>query len=83
MFGICAQPVDKFNAYPFFFKEIDVIGTRALTGADYEPTMKLVASQAVNLKPLITRRFPLEKIKEALDFVEKSQSDVLRVVVGS
>lgn len=83
VFGICTELVDAFDAFPFYFKEINVVGSRAMTGEEFEPCIGLVASNAVNLKPLITHRFPLERIKEGLELLDKSPGDALRVAVIS
>jgi 2-desacetyl-2-hydroxyethyl bacteriochlorophyllide A dehydrogenase len=83
VFGICAEPVDAFNALPFYFKEIDFVGSRAMTGEEFEPCIGLVASNVVNLKPLITHRFALERIKEGLELLDKTPGNALRVAVVS
>jgi 2-desacetyl-2-hydroxyethyl bacteriochlorophyllide A dehydrogenase len=83
LFGICPEPVDAFNAFPFYLNEIDVVGSRAMTDEDFEPCIRLVASNTVNVEPLITHRFPLGRLKEGLDFMCTSATDALRVAVIS
>ena len=83
MFGICAKPVNDFNVYPFYFKEISVVGSRAMTEDEFEPTINLVASGAIDVKPLITHSFPLERIKEAFELLDKHPRSALRVIITS
>lgn len=50
-------------------REIEIIGSRNGTRLDMAEAIALVASGAV--RPPIARRFPLEQINEALDFVRR------------
>jgi len=81
-FGVQLTPIDKFNLFPLYFKEITIVGSRALTGEEFEPSIKLVASGAIDVKPLITHEFTLEETKKALEFVDKSPGSVLRGVIN-
>ncbi|MFQ5711665.1 MAG: zinc-binding dehydrogenase [Candidatus Geothermarchaeales archaeon] len=83
IFGIHAKSINNFDAYPFYFKELSVVGSRAMIESEYEPTIRLVASGAVDVKPLITHRFPLERIREGFELVDKSPGSALRVIVAS
>jgi len=80
-FGICAESINNYNAYPIYFKEISIIGTRAMRPLEYEPAMKLLASGRIDVKPLITHKFPLEKIREAFELIDKKPNEVLRALI--
>jgi len=80
-FGICTQPINNYNAYPIYFKEINIIGTRAMSPSEFEPMIKLVASKRIDVKPLITHEFPIEKIKDGLELVDKRPGEVLRAII--
>jgi len=80
-FGIPTEHIHDINFFPIYFKEILMVGSRASTGEEFEPSIKLVSTGAVDVKPLITHIFPLEKIKEAFDLIDRSPGTVLRVVI--
>jgi len=84
LFGIGGDKVDGFNAYDMYFKEITLVGTRAMTRRDFVHGLELVMAKKIDLSPYVTHRFSLEDTKEALDLIDKkSAKDVLRVVVKS
>ncbi len=80
-FGTVSEPIDNFNPFPLYFKEIVIVGSRAMTGEEFEPSIKLVASGAIDVKPLITHEFPLEKVKEGIELLNKSPGNALRVII--
>ena len=54
---------------------------RAMTRADFHLATALVASKRVDLRPLITREYPLEEAAAAFNFAEEERRQVLRVVI--
>lgn len=84
LFGIGGDEVDSFNAYDMYYKEITLIGSRAMTRRDFELGIELVVANKLDLSPYVTHRFSLDDTKKALDLVDgKLEKDVLRVVVKS
>lgn len=67
LFGITTKKVDGFDASPFYFKEIEVIGTRGLIGEEFEPIIKLVSSGAIDLRSLTMEKYSINQLKTALD----------------
>jgi L-iditol 2-dehydrogenase len=49
----------------------------------YPRAIRLVESGAVDVKRLITHRFPLERAKEAFEIAAKYRDDVVKAVVFS
>jgi len=80
-FGTVTELVDNFNPSLLYFKEIVIVWSRANMEEEFEPSIKLVASGAINLKLLITHEFPLEKIKEEFELSDKSPSTALRTII--
>jgi 2-desacetyl-2-hydroxyethyl bacteriochlorophyllide A dehydrogenase len=72
LFGITTKPIENFNIAPFYFKEVEVVGSRALIGDEFEPLIKLVSKGAINLDPLIMDTYTIDQLKEALDLHYKN-----------
>jgi 2-desacetyl-2-hydroxyethyl bacteriochlorophyllide A dehydrogenase len=79
-FGVLTERVSEINFFPMYFKEISIVGSRASTGEEFEPSIKLVAIGAIDVKPLLTHILPLEKIVEGFKLLE-SPGAVLRAII--
>jgi 2-desacetyl-2-hydroxyethyl bacteriochlorophyllide A dehydrogenase len=82
-YAISHEPVPDFPTFPFYFAEISLIGSRALTRQDMAPSIELVASGAVDVSGFITSRYPLSAAAAAFEEYERNPARVLRIVVDS
>lgn len=80
-YGISPSPLPSLDLYSLYRKEMSIIFTRAATRADFYLAAAMVASNRINLKPLITREYPLSESAAAFRFGEEERSEVLRVVI--
>ncbi len=80
-FGILPEEVKDFFGYAMYYKQLTLLGSRGMTPNDFLPAIRVAADGSLDLKPLVTHRFPLEQTKEALDLVDKEPGTALRVVV--
>ena len=80
-FGISPQPLPSLDLYRLYRKEATLMFPRALTRADFYMATELVASERLDLKPLITRQYALEEAPAAFRFAEEERLQVLRVVI--
>lgn len=67
------------NAGRVMFRELDILGSLGCRPVDYPRAIELVRQGRVHLKQMVTHRFPLERIGEALDVLRGG--DAIRVVV--
>lgn len=81
-FGIAPASLDDFYGYAMYYKELTLIGSRGMTPRDFELAIKVVESGKIDLAPLISHRFDLSQVTEALELVDKNPGEVLRVVVN-
>ena len=81
-FGIMPEEVKDFFGYAMYFKELTLVGSRGMTPNDFRSAIRVVEDGRLDLQPLVTHRFPLERTKEALDLVDKEPGSALRVVVN-
>jgi 2-desacetyl-2-hydroxyethyl bacteriochlorophyllide A dehydrogenase len=75
----CAQ----FTTFPLYFKEISIIGSRALNPADMAPSIELVAGGKIDVAGFVTATYPLARAAEAFDEYERNPGKVLRIVIDS
>ena len=82
VYGISHRPVSDFSLFPLYFKELTLYGSRALTPADFEPAIRLVASGAIDVEGFVTASYPLEQAPEAFARYEREPESILRLVIG-
>jgi 2-desacetyl-2-hydroxyethyl bacteriochlorophyllide A dehydrogenase len=64
--AIHAEPM-PFNLQRFFARELNLHGSRLYTRAAWEEAIRLAASGAVPLAPLVSRRIPLASLQEGME----------------
>jgi L-iditol 2-dehydrogenase len=76
-FGGCPPGTEiKVNTELLHYGEVTALGTFHATPLHFRKALNLIASKTVNVAPLITRRMPLGKIKEAFEILSTSKSDI-------
>jgi len=75
----CAQ----FTTFPLYFKELSIIGSRALNPTDMAPSIELVASGKIEVTGFVTATYPLASAAAAFDEYERNPGKVLRIVIDS
>jgi 2-desacetyl-2-hydroxyethyl bacteriochlorophyllide A dehydrogenase len=72
-----------FTTFPMYYKEISIIGSRALTDDDMVPSIDLVASGQIDVADFVSATYPLERAVEAFEEYERNPGKVLRIVIDS
>lgn len=65
--GLPRDTMLSVSAFTIHYREVSLIGTSGYRTVDYRLAAEMIANHAVDLRPLISARFPLEKAREALD----------------
>jgi len=65
-FGIIAPAADAMPTYEWYHKELTIFSPRAARPRDCDLAISLCASRRLDLAPLVTARFPLARIGDAL-----------------
>jgi len=81
MFGSSHDPFSGFDPFLIYRKEINIIGSRSASRADWEPVIDLVASGRIALKPLVTHQLAFQDIKKAFSLMDEGASDLIRIAV--
>jgi len=82
-FSVSHKFLKDFSAFSLYYKEINIIGSRALTAADMQPSIDLVSSGKIKVSELITRKYPLNKTAEAFEEYEQNPDQILRILIDS
>ena len=69
----------SLNAGRIMYREMEIVGSLGCRPVDYPPLIEMVAAGRIRVKELVSHRFPLERINEALDQLREGRG--LRSVV--
>ncbi|MEN3353768.1 MAG: hypothetical protein V7640_1926 [Betaproteobacteria bacterium] len=72
-----------FTTFPLYYKEVSIIGSRALAPADMEPSIELVASGKIDVSGFVSETYTLRQAPDAFDHYERNPGRVLRIVISS
>lgn len=61
--------------------ELSLIGSMMYRHEDYETAVDFVSKGIVNLKPLISNRFPFEQYDDAYRFIDANRATAMKVIV--
>lgn len=82
-YAVSHEAVTGFSTFPLYYKEISIIGSRALMSSDMEPSIELVASGKVDVSGFITATYPLDRTAAAFEEYERNPTRILRIVINS
>ncbi|MGZ5120414.1 MAG: zinc-dependent alcohol dehydrogenase, partial [Burkholderiales bacterium] len=66
-YAVSHECCPAFTTFPLYYKEMSIIGSRALTPADMEPAIDLVASGRVDVSDFVSAVYPLDHASEAFE----------------
>ena len=82
-FSLSHEHVTGVSAFPLYFKEVTIIGSRALTADDIRAAIELVASGKIDVSGFVTTTYPLDRTGEAFVEYERNPGRYLRIVIDS
>ena len=82
-YAVSQECCTGFTTFPIYYKEISIIGSRALTREDMEPSIELVASGKVDVAGFVSATYPLDRAADAFEEYERNPGKVLRIVIDS
>lgn len=82
-FAISHECCTGFATFPMYFKEISIIGSRALTNEDMAPSIDLVATGKIDVSDFVSAIHPLNRAADAFEEYERNPGKVLRIVIDS
>lgn len=82
-YAVSHECCDGFTTFPLYYKEVSIIGSRALTPADMQPSIELVASGKIDVSEFVSATYPLKEAPEAFRQYESNPGGVLRIVISN
>jgi threonine dehydrogenase-like Zn-dependent dehydrogenase len=79
--GTNAENRSEFPVTTFKEKEMTMIGSRGIPFDALDRALMLLGKERVNLKPVITHRFRLEEIHEAMRIAEHEKDKALKILI--
>lgn len=61
--------------------EISIVGCTGFSPLEVERALELMASGKINVKPLITHKFPLEQAQVAFEFLDRNGQNAIKAVL--
>lgn len=62
-------------------RELEIVGTLMYRKEDYQTAIELMDREAIKVDPLVTHRFPLDRVMEAFDVAVHQKKDALKVMI--
>ena len=81
LFGIMSATQASLPFYQLYYKELNVVNTRAAKGEDFPPSIDLVARGALKLKPLVTHVIPLLDLEKAIGMLESDEDQRMKIIL--
>ena len=78
--GIIAASEGRLPFYDLYYKEIDLVNSRAAVPGDYARGIELLASKQVQVAPLISASYPLDQGAAAFTAMQ-TRSDLIKVLL--
>jgi 2-desacetyl-2-hydroxyethyl bacteriochlorophyllide A dehydrogenase len=82
-FSLSHEPFAGVSAFPLYYKEISIIGSRALTAADITASIDLVGAGQIDVSGFVSNTYPLAQAAEAFREYEGNPGRILRIIIDS
>ncbi len=82
-FSLSHMPFADVGAFPLYFKEVSIIGSRALKHVDMAPSIELVASGKIKVGEFISATYPLTRTAAAFEEYESNPGRILRIIIDA
>jgi 2-desacetyl-2-hydroxyethyl bacteriochlorophyllide A dehydrogenase len=82
-YAVSHECCTRFTTFPLYYKEMSIIGSRALVPGDMNPSIELVASGKIDVAGFVTSTYSLDHAPAAFEEYEKNPGKILRIVISS
>ncbi len=71
----------SIKAGKIMFQELEIVGSLGCRPVDYPRIIEMARQGKIQVKELVTGRFPLQRINEAFDLLREGRPDVVRSII--
>ncbi len=82
-FSLSHEPFVGVSAFPLYYKEVSIIGSRALTPEDITASIDLVRNRKIDVSGFVSNSYPLKEAAAAFQEYEGNPSSILRIIIDS
>lgn len=82
---LIALPHSEGQVLPYrslFAKELNVIGSRTYFMEDFPESIKLLHTQRINVRPLISKILPLDQFTQGVELLEKQPEKYFKILIS-
>lgn len=80
-FGITPPTVEAFRSYSLYYKDLTIVGSRAMQPVDWPSSIALAQDGKVDLEAMITHHLPLEDLVQGFQMQTDRNTRALRLVI--
>jgi 2-desacetyl-2-hydroxyethyl bacteriochlorophyllide A dehydrogenase len=66
---------------PIYSKELQVVSSRTYFKEDFPEAIRLLHAKRIEVRPMISRIFPMERFGEAIDLLEKEPEKYVKILI--
>lgn len=81
LFGIMSATQASLPFYQLYYKELNLVNTRAAKPEDFPASIDLVARGVLKLKPLVTHVAPLLDLEKAIGMLESDEDQRMKIIL--
>ncbi len=81
LFGITTATHAELPLYQLYFKELNLVSSRAAKSEDYPASIDMVARGIVKLAPLVTHLVPLTELEAAIGMLESDTDERMKIIL--
>jgi L-iditol 2-dehydrogenase len=81
--GFDGSPQVSIDASRFFNSEISIVGSYSSMPTEYAPSLAMIAKGQIRVDDMITHRFPLSRLQEAVNVATDPAARSLKVILTS
>ncbi len=80
-FGITSPAVERFSSYALYYKDLTIVGSRAMQPQDWPFSIGLAEKGKIDLGAIITHRLPLDDLERGFAMLHDRSQRALRIVI--
>jgi len=80
-FGINSQGIENFNSYSLYYKDLKIVGSRAMQLIDWPISIDLANTGKIDIGTIITHKLPLKDLTKGFEMLKDSSLKALRIVI--